>query len=186
MRPQIFIRVQGTWNTSWWRTVYNYNAFQLCEHASVAVEDGQIYDHQPAIVASLLPMSFEFTAMLTWTLVVAKWWSLKWPWCQSCILRNQCWEMERVWLVELYRYLMTELSSSWRWHIQPGPDVTSPSGMLSLIATGLPTDKHCWIAQYQSNFKVASYRDWTFLQMPKTYDDMVESNTCADCLVVAS
>ena len=31
-----------------------YNTFQLCEHASVAVEDGQIDDHQLAIVASLL------------------------------------------------------------------------------------------------------------------------------------
>ena len=38
-----------------------YNAFQLCEHASVAVEDGQKDDHQLAIVASLIPMSFELT-----------------------------------------------------------------------------------------------------------------------------
>ena len=60
MRPQILERKlhkippdEGLYKT--------YNTFQLCEHASIAVEDGKKYDHQLAIVASLIPMSFELT-----------------------------------------------------------------------------------------------------------------------------
>ena len=63
MRPQILERKlheippdEGLYKT--------YNAFQLCEHASIAVEDSQKDDHQLAIVASLIPMSFELTTTL--------------------------------------------------------------------------------------------------------------------------
>ena len=63
MRPQILERKlhkippdEGLYKT--------YNTFQLCEHASTAVEDGKKDDHQLAIVVSLIPMSFELTTML--------------------------------------------------------------------------------------------------------------------------
>ena len=38
-----------------------YNAFQLCEHASIAVEDGQKDDHQLAIAARAMRMVDDVT-----------------------------------------------------------------------------------------------------------------------------